>query len=168
MYKLFYFLVLFVWYLSPNLGAAQVVMQSYLRIDHSGALPESINFPDKGLEYQFTYQDHPSAVKCSYTLNLSSDGKEINTFDVRLRNLDFTFYLEIRMQGPETALKTLSAIFDKSNKWLRVKFAAPPGCSAEDEQWDRVNNISDFQELLLQVITQLDRNVQLTCYQKSG
>ena len=142
---------------------AQVVEVSKLSEDHSGELSEGINYPNATLAHSWKFISQ-EGVKSVYQLELKLDDERSATYDVRLRNLSIAFYIEVRMKDKEGEIKTLSGIFDKGDKWLRVKMAPKADCKREGTQWGRRNQIESFDGLLDFVISELDRNVVLDCY----
>lgn len=142
---------------------AQVVDIEKLSKDHTGELKGGVNFPEGTLSHEWKFISQ-EGVKSVYQLELKLDEDRSATYDVRMRNLSIAFYIEVRMKDKEGETKTLSGIFDKGDKWLRVKMAPKQECKQEGTQWGRRNQIEGFNDLLDFVISELDRNVDLNCY----
>lgn len=143
---------------------AQVLADEHLRQSHQGTLEQSINYPDKGLGFEFDFLKEESKVKKQYDLKLYQGEKLLGSYPVRVRNLIITCYFEVKLKDKNGTIKTLTAVYDKGNKWLRIKFAPQPDCSRPEAKWRRVNRIQSFDEILSHIIIQMDGNLILDCY----
>ncbi len=162
MSKSFFILASFFFFIMSS--KAQVLMEAYLLEDHNGLITNSFNFPNEVLEYKWKFQSN-EGLKTIYLLSLYHRNKEIVSFPVRMRNLSISFYIEIRMAlKKDGSIKTLSGIYDKGNKWMRVKMAPQLGCTQENVKWKRFNQIDDFQQILKHLVQQMDENLMLNCY----
>lgn len=141
----------------------QVVHKDFLSKDHSGSIESSINFPGQKLGYHLRY-DRTEGARIHYDLDLLVGGKKRGTFRVLMRNLIVTYYLDISFPK-DGALRTMTAIFDKGNKWVRVKFAPQEGCRRNAAACEgRLNEVKSYDQLLNFVIQMLDQGTDLNCY----
>jgi hypothetical protein len=154
-------------------GNSQVVMKDYLTANHTGAVAKSANNNGAELSYKFEYVSTEGA-RINYKLHLYK-GKSMTTpwmsFDVLMRNLNWTYYVDITM-SKDGADKVAAMIFKKDLRWSRVKYSPHEGClrvnppvyerytiGAETESADVL-----FAGLLNNFISQLDKNVDFNCY----
>lgn len=157
-------LILSFFYYSSIALNAQVIMKDYLQEDHSGLLSDSRVLDGEPVEYRFTHE-RTEAAQIWYRLQMGATNAPLLDCRVKLRNLITTFYMEVKLvQREEQDLKTLSVIYDKGNKWARIKFAPHEGCKREGVYWQRLNDTRSFQQLLEYVIRSMDENVDLDCY----
>ena len=141
---------------------AQVVNKELLQEDHSGIVSNSNYNSGADLKHEWLFQSI-DGVKSTYKLRLSS-GKTSKEFDVRVRNLLTTMYIAVRMTDSEGVVKTLTSIYDKGDKWQRVKMSPKQECLREDADWLRYYQIMSLQELLDNIVSQMDTNLVLKCY----
>ncbi len=155
----------------PFLGHSQVMMKELLTTNQKGQLDKSVNWTGKKVYYQikfdsirtFKYEGKESA-RHYYTILIADNAGFNNPIRVpsMVRDLVITTYFEIYLNdGIET--KTFTLVYDKNNKWYRIKFAPQAGCRRE-ELWKRVNDIRSFEDLLKSMIMQMDNNLKLDCY----
>jgi hypothetical protein len=90
-------------------------------------------------------------------------GNVLATWTVRSRDLLVTVYLDIEMDT-DSEPHTMTAVFDKANRWLKIKFVAEPGCTLPDANWIRSEQVGSFAELIGLVATTIDRNLKIACY----
>lgn len=146
------------------LAKSQVVMRGLLSEDHEGVVERTLNFPDQQLRHEWKHQE-TNGLKSTYRLSLYENDRLINSFDVRMRNLSIAFYIEVRISHKaDGSIKTLSGIYDKGNKWMRVKMAPHTGCKRTEASWGRLDQINRFDQILDYLIRQLDENLILDCY----
>ena len=113
-YKQYFFILIF--FLFVTSAKTQVVLKEKLLQDQVGTLDSSINFPKEQVQYKWIYVSN-EGLKTMYLLKLFLQEKEIASFNVRLRNLSISFYIEVRMvNNKDKSIKTLSGIYDKGNK----------------------------------------------------
>lgn len=152
--------------------SGQVVNRELLVLDHSGSIMNSVNFEGKELVYNFRYQnmekgsyfaENEAIQKIFYELDLSVDGKIIGTYEVLIRDLIVTMYMEIKMTKGDD-FKVISPIYNKTNKWLKLKAVMHDNCKNPDYKWSRLNEVQSFQQLLDHIISDIDKNVKLDCY----
>ncbi len=169
--KLFKYLVVLTIVSLPILGYSQVMMTELLTANQKGQLDKSVNWPGKKVYYEikfdsirtFKYEGKESA-RHYYTISIADNPGLNNPVKVpaMVRDLVITTYFEIYLNnGTET--KTLTLVYDKNNKWYRIKFAPQAGCRRE-ELWKRVNDIRSYEELLKSMMAQMDNNLKLDCY----
>lgn len=93
------------------------------------------------------------------------------SFDVLMRNLNWTYYVDISMPK-DGAVKVAALIFKKDLRWGRVKYSPHAGCSRQEPTvWERYT-IGDnkgtadvlYAGLLNNFMSQLDKNVDFNCY----
>ena len=111
----------------------------------------------------FKYDGKESA-RYYYTMMIADNAGMANAIKLpaMVRDLVITTYFEVYMSnGTET--KTFTMVYDKNNKWYRIKFAPQAGCRRE-ELWKRVNDISSYSDLLKSMVGQMDNNLKLDCY----
>lgn len=162
MNKFYSLIVLFLLFLP--FANSQVVMRALLSQDHEGVVESILNFPGQKLRHQWDHQK-TEGLKSTFRLNLYATDRLINTYDVRIRNLSIALYIEVRMPYKDDgSIKTLSGIYDKGNKWMRVKMAPHEGCKREGTNWGRLDQINSFDQILDYLVRQLDENVLLNCY----
>ena len=143
---------------------AQGILKEELLKNHEGSVPTSINYPKEVLKYKWDYQSSRQKV-IEYKLELYHNNEKINTFDVLIRNLTNSLYIDIRFYYQEER-RTLTAIYKKTHKWLRIKGVFHPDCKRDDTSWLRVEEIDNLETLLEQIIVQIDQNVNLACFQR--
>ncbi len=143
---------------------AQVLPDKVLMESHEGMLEKSINYLGTSLRYAFEFLGEEGKVKKKYKLKLYHKDKLLNSYDVRIRNLIVTCYFEISLPDKTGDVKTLTAVYDKGNKWMRVKFAPQENCSRPEQKWERLSNIKSFEEILRHIIFQIDKNLVLDCF----
>jgi len=159
--------------LGVNTAKSQVVMKDFLSIDHTGNVATAANNGGKALYYKFEYVSTEGA-RINYKLHLYKDKGMATPWmsvDVLMRNLNWTYYVDITMPK-DGANKVAALIFKKDLRWSRVKYSPHEGCSRQTPPvWERYT-IGDetgtpevlFAGLLNNFITQLDTNVDFTCY----
>ena len=140
----------------------QIVYESLLTQNHEGVLESPRISPEKSLTHVWTYQE-TKGVQIKYDLQLFLDKTPYAGFNAQIRDLLITFYIEIEFEK-DGETRTLTAVFDKQNKWMRVKFAPHAGCAAPEAAWGRMDGIEHFEQILDFAIRQLDKNVDLSCY----
>ena len=155
----------------PFTGHSQVLYKEMLMQNHKGQLDKSVNWPGKKMYYEWHYDstrtfkyEGKEASRSYYTLMIADNTGMNNAIKVpaMIRDLVITTWFEVYMNnGTET--KTFTCVYDKNNKWYRIKFAPQAGCRRE-ELWKRVNDIKTFDELLNSIVAQMDNNLKLDCY----
>ncbi len=159
--------------LIPAAINSQVVMKDFLSQNHMGQIDKSVNNNNAPLFYKFEYVSTEGA-RINYKLNLYKDkgmGSPIMSFDVLMRNLNWTYYVDITMRK-DGADKVAAMIFKKDLRWSRVKFSPHEGCWRVDQpEWERYTIGSEteapevlYAGLLKNFLTQLDKNVDFSCY----
>ncbi len=156
--------VLFIFFIFIIKLNAQVLPDQFLVQSHSGILEESVNYPERPLPFSFDFVSSKNEVLKLYQLNFYKKNNTTHTFDLQIRNLIITCYFEIKMKDQNGKIKTLTAVYDKGNKWLRVKFAPTQSCAREKMRWERLNNVASFDEILEHIVRQIDKNLMLDCY----
>jgi hypothetical protein len=141
---------------------SQVINKGTLEMNHEGTIENSINNADGALSHEWIFQSI-HGVKSMYKLKLTS-GEKSKEYDVRIRNLITTMYIAVRLTDSEGKVTTLTSIYDKGDKWQRVKMAASKECLRRDAKWARYNQIMSLDELLNNIISQIDTNLVLGCY----
>jgi len=157
--------------LIPFIGHSQVMMKEMLTQEQKGMIDKSVNWPGKKVYYALNYDstevltwEGKSTNRYYYTLMLADNSGMNNAITVggMVRDLVITTYFEFYFNnGTET--KTFTLIYDKNNKWFRIKFAPQAGCRRE-ELWTRINDITSYQRLLSEMVEQMDNNLILGCY----
>jgi hypothetical protein len=109
------------------------------------------------------FAENEAIQRIYYKLILSVGGNEKITFDVNMRDLIVTLYIEIKVSR-EGDTRTISAIYNKTNKWLKIKAVLHEGCKNEANRWRRLEEVSSFDQLLRHIVEDLDRNVKIGCY----
>lgn len=151
---------------------SQVVLREYLSQNHSGTVENSLNFPGKPLNYEWQYgsmeinhyfAEGEAIQKIHYTLVLKAGDREVLRLPVLMRDLIVTYYVEIGFDK-EDARRTVSAIFQKSNKWVKLKGVLHEGCRRPDQRWGRLNDLRAYAPLLQYIVAELDRNIDFHCY----
>jgi hypothetical protein len=145
---------------------AQVVMKEFVSANHMGKVDKSVNNNGQPLYWKLEYKNTEGA-RIYYTLNFYKDAgmtKTYASFPALMRNLEWTYYLDVSMTKDE-ATKVFAMIFKKDLRWSRVKYTPHPDCGWLDPtQWERFNQVDNFQKLLDNTMMQLDKNVKLDCY----
>ena len=165
-------MVAFVGFLGAEANS-QVVMKEFLSMNHEGNVAKSANNNGSALYYKFEYLSTDGA-RINYKLHIYKD-KSMSTpwmsFDVLMRNLNWTFYVDITMPK-DGADKVAAMIFKKDLRWSRVKYSPHEGCARINPPiWDRYT-IGDktgtpdelYAGLMQNFIMQLDKNVDFNCY----
>jgi hypothetical protein len=154
-----------------NQAFSQVVFRELLSQDHVGKIENSINLDGKTMHYEWQFVDmqlgsyfteEEAIEKIFYTLNLKDDSVPLKKFDVLLRDLIVTFYIEIKIKKGEDE-RTITAIYNKTNKWVKLKANLHDGCDQEP-LWKRLDGVTSFEQLLNHVVREVDKNVNLSCY----
>ena len=158
-----YIFLCLIFFVVTNLNA-QVLPDKILAESHEGVLKKSVNYPTTSLRYVFEFLREESKVKKVYKLKLYNKEELLNSYDVRIRNLIVTCYFEISLPDKTGQVKTLAGVYDKGNKWMRVKFAPQESCSRPEQKWERLSNIKTFEEILHHIISQMDKNLVLDCF----
>lgn len=157
--------------LLPFAGNSQVLMKELLTQNQKGMLDKSVNWPGKKVYYELKYDstrtfkyDGKESARYYYTMMIADNAGMANAIKLpaMVRDLVITTYFEVYMSnGTET--KTFTMVYDKNNKWYRIKYAPQAGCRRE-ELWKRVNDISSYGDLLKSMVGQMDNNLKLDCY----
>ncbi len=155
----------------PFAGNSQVLMKEMLTQNQKGMLDKSVNWPGKKVYFELKYDstrmfkyDGKESARYYYTMMIADNAGMANAIKLpaMVRDLVITTYFEVYMSnGTET--KTFTMVYDKNNKWYRIKFAPQAGCRRE-ELWKRVNDISSYSDLLKSMVGQMDNNLKLDCY----
>ena len=150
---------------------AQVLMKDMLTQEQKGMTSTSVNWPGKKVYYTLKFDSSRvyqfetySTTRYYYTLLLADNAGMSNAIKIpgMVRDLVITTYFEFYFDNG-TEMKTFTGIYDKNNKWYRIKFAPQWGCR-RSEDWKRVNDIKSYSELLTSMIEQIDNNVKLDCF----
>ena len=153
-----------------SVSDAQVVMSEFLSLNHEGQVDKSVNNGGKPIYYKFQY-DTTNNVRIKYTLYLYNDASKSQPFlvlPVLMRNLIYTYFLDVTFKKDGMS-KVAAMILKKDLRWSRVKFSPHEGCSnLTPPIWDRYNNVDNYEALLKNTITQLDKNVNFNCYSESA
>lgn len=163
--------------------AQVIVKKDYLEQNHEGVLQESKNYGGKSIYYEFVHVSTDKAAykwdtegatrgSVKYKLNIYKDaGKSdlLISMPVKMRNLITTYYVDVvfnKKDFAEESLREKSAqmIFKKDVKWARTKFVPHAGCQREDGNWERIDRVESYEQLLQYLIRQLDSNVDFECY----
>ena len=151
---------------------AQVVFREYLSQNHSGRITQSVNFPNKILEYEWIFLDMEKGAyfaegeaiqKIKYQLLFKVDGKQVGSFDLQMRDLIVTYYVEIEAKKEDTS-RTITAIYHKANRWVKLKGVLQEGCRRSGVSWGRQDAVESYDQLLQFIVQQIDKNVDLSCY----
>src|SRR4030095_12579407 len=150
---------------------AQVLMKEMLMQEQQGSTDKSVNWAGKNVYFTLKYDSAKDykfetyATKRYYYSLLLADNPGMNNaikIPGMVRDLVITTYFEFYFNNG-TESKTFTLIYDKNNKWYRIKFAPQAGCRRE-ELWKRVNDIKSYNELLTSMVKQMDYNLKLDCY----
>ena len=153
---------LVVLFISCYSSFSQVVKKGTLEENHKGTIENAINNAGGELSHEWIFQSI-DGVKSTYKLKLTN-GESIKEYDVRIRNLITTMYIAVRLTDSEGTVTTLTSVYDKGDKWQRVKMAASKECLRKEAKWARYNQIMSLDELLNNIIIQMDTNLILECY----
>lgn len=155
----------------PFAGNSQVLMKEMLTQNQKGMVDKSVNWPGKKIYFELKYDsirtfkyDGKESARYYYTLMIADNAGMSNAIKIpaMVRDLVITTFFELYMNnGTET--KTFTLVYDKNNKWTRIKFAPQAGCRRE-ELWKRENNIASYDALLKSMVAQMDNNLKLDCY----
>jgi hypothetical protein len=165
---------LFILFITIGFAAhSQVLMKEMLTKDQKGMLDKSVNWPGKKIYYVLKYDslrpyqfETYTTNRYYYTLMIADNAGMNNAIKIpaMIRDLVVKTYFEFYFNnGTET--KTFTGIYEKYEKWYRIKFAPQAGCRRE-ELWKRVNNITSYEQLLSSMVAQMDNNVKLDCFAK--
>ena len=158
---------------APFIVNAQVLMKEMLTQDQKGMIDKSVNWTAKKIYYVLKYDslrpyqfETYTTNRYYYTLSIADNAAMNNAIKVpcMVRDLVIKTYFEFYFDnGTET--KTFTTIYEKYEKWYRIKFAPQWGCR-RGEEWDRVNNITSYTQLLSSIIGQMDKNIKFDCFTK--
>lgn len=149
----------------------QVLMKEMLTQQQKGTSGPSVNWVGKNVYFTLAYdssRDYTfetySTKRYYYTLSIADNPGMSNAVKIpgMVRDLVITTYFEFYFNNGKES-KTFTLIYDKNNKWYRIKFAPQAGCRRE-ELWDRVNDIKSYNELLSSMVRQMDKNLKLECF----
>ncbi|MFT5165024.1 MAG: hypothetical protein ACI8P3_000248 [Saprospiraceae bacterium] len=166
------FLLLFCLFFSWQSAAAQVVFREFLSQDHQGELKPSVNYPGQQLTYEWIFIDMEKGLyfaegeaiqKIRYRLKFNLNGKEIGHFDVQMRDLIVTHYIEISLVRDQEP-RTITCLYNKASRWIKLKGVLPDNCRREGATWGRLDGVESYDQLLQFIISQIDKNVKLSCY----
>jgi len=155
----------------PFISTAQVIMKDMLTQDQKSSIDKSVNYAGKKLYYVLKYDstrpyhyETYSTNRYYYTLEMADNSEMKNAIKIpcMVRDLVVTTYFELYFDNGNEE-KTCTMIYEKYEKWYRIKFAPQWGCRRQ-ELWKRVNDISSYEQLLSSLVGQLDNNVKLNCY----
>lgn len=168
--KLSALLILFT---TPFVVNAQVLMKEMLTQDQKGMVDKSVNWPGKKIYYDLKYDslrpyhyETYTANRYYYTLMIADNSGMVNAIKIpcMVRDLVIKTYFEFYFDnGSET--KTFTGLYEKYEKWYRIKFAPQWGCRRQ-ETWKRVNDITSYNQLLSSMIGQMDNNLRFDCFVK--
>ncbi len=157
--------------LGASASNAQVLMKEMLMQEQKGMTASSVNWPGKKVYYALKYDSSRvytfetySTTRYYYTLMLADNAGMANAIKIpgMVRDLVITTYFEFYFDNG-SEMKTFTLIYDKNNKWYRIKFAPQWGCR-RSEDWKRVNDIKSYNDLLTSMIEQMDKNVKFDCF----
>lgn len=167
-----YILLLFCMLMLSQNGKAQVVFRDYLSKDHQGTLEQSVNYTGQKLDYEWKFMDMEKGQyfaegeaiqRINYQLVFKIKGKEVGRFDLQIRDLIVTHYIEISAVKNEEP-RTITGLYNKASRWIKLKGVLPDECRQEDAKWGRMDALTSYDQLLQFVIEQIDQNVKLSCY----
>ncbi len=168
MKKIFKTLLILTFIGIASAAQSQVVMKEYLNVNHEGVIANSKNNNGKPLYYKFEYKN-TDRNRIYYTLNFYKDAgmkTPYVSFPVLMRNLTWTYYLDVSMEK-DGITKVFAMIFKKDLRWSRVKYSPHENCSyLTPTVWTRYEKVDDFEKLLNNTLTQMDKNIMLECYVK--
>lgn len=150
----------------------QVVFREYLSQNHQGEITQSENYPDQNLGYEWKFIDMEKGQyfaegeaiqKIRYQLHFQLDGETIGYFDLQMRDLIVTHYIEISVVKDDVP-RTITALYNKSSRWLRLKGVLQQGCRRNEVSWGRLDEVESYDELLQFIVQQIDKNVDFSCY----
>lgn len=177
-------IVLFLLAFSLSTTFAQgIVSRTRLTENFSGQVEQSKNNSGRTIYYDFVYVrtdgasykwDIEGATKGAivYRLDIYSDAARKNlilSLPVKMRNLLTSYYVDVIFTNanyPDENLRDKGAtlIFKKDVRWARTKFVPHEGCRRDDGNWERIDKVESFDQLMQYFIRQLDNNVQFSCY----
>ena len=139
---------------------AQTPFDQRLTQHYSGAIEHSRMMAGKVLQYELVPREFDGTLYY-YDLHLADwDGQNVKV-PVLVRNLLGSTYFEFTFrQDPKVVLM---GIYKKTGKWLRVKGIVPGSCKVKGEDWTRINDLEDYNELVRSIISEMDRNTMLAC-----
>lgn len=163
--------LIFIFFISASIQKidAQVVLKEYLTSNHEGKIDKSKNNGGKPLYYKMEYKNTEGA-RINYTLNFYKDASMKTpwlSFPLLIRNLPRTLYLDVSMTK-DNMTKVFALIFKKDLRWARVKYSPHEGCALVNPNiYDRIDMVDNYEALLNNTFSQMDRNVDLNCYAAS-
>jgi hypothetical protein len=178
--------VLFLVFLLGSLFSVQaqgVVNRSRLTENLSGQVEQAKNNNGRAMYYEFVYVrtdeatykwDIEGATKGSiiYRLDFYSDAAQKNlvlSLPIKMRNLLTTYYVDAIFTNssyPDPSLREKGAtlIFKKDVRWARTKFVPHEGCRREEGDWERIDKVESYDQLMNYFVRQLDANILFDCY----
>ncbi len=100
--------------------------------------------------------------KVYYELVLKDSEGQSKSYQLSIRDLIVSTYIDIFINEDDANHSTVSAIFNKTNRWLKLKTTLPLKCM-RDTDWERKNNIDNFDTLLQHIVEQIDQRIKLDC-----
>ncbi|MEM7104563.1 MAG: hypothetical protein AAF502_15610 [Bacteroidota bacterium] len=169
------FLVFFIAFLAiANQSICQVVMRSFLSEDRSGVVETSVNLDGKPLGYQLEFlsmekgnffAEGEAIQRIHYNLHLLSGKEKLASFQVSVRDLIVTYYMEVKVPG-NGETRTITAIYNKTNKWVKLKGVLQENCRQQDSKWGRLDGVQSYDQLLNFILSQIDANLEISCIHK--
>ncbi len=163
--------------------AQTVVSKAKLEQNLSGQLDKSKNNNGRALYYDFVYLstdeasykwDDAGATRGSirYRLDFFRDAARkdlLLSLPVKMRNLITSYYVDViftnaKFPDPSLREKGATMIFKKDVHWARTKFVPHEGCEREDGNWERIDKVESYEQLMDYLVRQLDNNVKFDCY----
>lgn len=177
------FLMLGLLLTTMGLQAQGIVNKEALEQNHSGMLEASKNNNGRAVYFEFVHVstdkaaykwDDAGATRGSirYMLKIYRDAAKtdlILAMPVKMRNLITTYYVDVvfnkaDLDDENLREKSAQMIFKKDVRWARTKFVPHMGCAWEDGNWERIDRVESFDQLLNYLVRQLDQNVKFSCY----
>lgn len=147
-------------------AGAQVVMKEFLSANHEGKIDNTKNNDGKPIYYKLEYKSTEGA-RINYVLYLYKDASMKTpylTFPVLMRNLTWTYYMDVTMTKDGMA-KVFALIYKKDLRWARIKYSPHIDCFRENPNiYVRLNMVDNFDQLIKDTFIQMDKNVNLNCY----
>ncbi|GEM_PF-676803 len=165
-------------------GQAQgIVNKALLEQSLSGQVDKSKNNNGRTLYFEFVYLSTDAAHykwddggstrgSIRYRLDFYKDAAHrdlLLSLPVKMRNLITTYYVDAiftnsTYEDVTQRDKGATMIFKKDVRWARTKFVPHKGCAREDGNWERIDRVESYEQLMTYFVRQLDNNVQFDCY----
>jgi len=160
-----------------------IVSKALLEQNHTGQIAAAKNNGSRTMYFEFVYLSTDAASykwddggathgSIRYRLDVYRDAAHkdlLLSLPIKMRNLITTYYVDAIFTHATYADesqrdKGATMIFKKDVRWARTKFVPHKGCAREGGNWERIDKVESYEQLMTYFVTQLDNNVLFDCY----